>query len=580
MAGTVVDALLEGVAGAATGVNTGTPAIGGTLNVGLGSDDPPADTFTGSTGKLDAAGFCIANAVYDLMFLTSANGKDVLPNLGLTIVGSNKYQTWKITLRQGVKFHDNSAFNAAAVVANYNAAKNNPTVGQAINPLIKSCVASGTYEVTYTTLLPWYSFPFALSESQIGYMASPAMFSGHFTGGPVGTGPFKYSSWTPQTESSWVKNTSYWRKDSKGRALPYLEQVNFKTIPSPSSRLTALQTNTVQLAIFSDGQSIKAIESDSSLVYLSSLTQKSLISPAMNFVMCNVNSANVSGKVGHFDTTSQTWVEGTASPIASILIREALAYAINTNGYLTDVDDGVGAVSNGIFISGNPYYANPGYPTYNTTTAKAKVNAWKSANGNKTPTIVVHTLNTAYADAQFDYVQGNASAVGIDLVQFSVNDQSVYVDTYGVGREYEMIFWSQFGGTQEAFPLNYVWWDSSLLSNGKFAPGFKEVFGQKSYSGYVNFAGNIDGDIESAMVSALGASTAASQAKYWKIVNERFAIDIPYLWLDITVAVWGAQKSVQNWAGAMAPKGTSVDSSQAILTPDGGTLMWAQIWLS
>ncbi|MGC2168415.1 MAG: twin-arginine translocation signal domain-containing protein, partial [Acidimicrobiales bacterium] len=38
MAGTVVDGLLEGVAGAATGVAKGKPKLGGTLNVGTLSD--------------------------------------------------------------------------------------------------------------------------------------------------------------------------------------------------------------------------------------------------------------------------------------------------------------------------------------------------------------------------------------------------------------------------------------------------------------------------------------------------------------------------------------------------------------
>lgn len=580
MAGTVVDALLEGVAGATTGIGTGTPKTGGILNVALSSDDPPASTFTGSTGKLDAAGFCIANAVYDLLFNTSANGKDILPCLGTTITGSNKYQTWKVNLRQNVKFHDGTAFNAAAVVANYKAAAANLTVGQAINPLIKNCVATGTYAVEYTMVLPFYSFPYALSESQIGYMANPKMFANGYAGNPNGTGPFKFSSWTPQVESSWIKNGSYWRKDSAGRALPYLAQINFKTIANPASRVTAIKTNTVQLAIFSDGPSILSVEHDSSLVYLSSITQNKLIAPAMNFAMCNVNSVNVAGVAGHFDTGTSKWVAGTKSPISNVLVREALAYSINTAGYLAAIDSGVGQTSNGIFVSGNAYYKNPGYPTYNVTTAKAKIAAYKAQTHLGNPTIVVHTLNTATADDQFAYLQRNAAAAGITLVQFAVNDQSQYVDTYGVGRAYEIILWSQFGGLQEAFPLNYVWWDSSLLNTGKFAPGFKSEFGHNSYAGTVNFAGNIDGDIESAMVAALGASTATAQTKNWQTVNNRFAIDIPYLWLDITVNVWAAQKTVENWAGAMAASATSVDSKTGVLTPDGGTLGWAQIWLS
>jgi peptide/nickel transport system substrate-binding protein len=585
MAGTVVDVLMEGVASATTGINTGTPVIGGTLNVGLGSDDAststPVSAFTGSTGKLDAAGFCIANAVYDSLFLTSANGLSILPNLGVSIVGSNSYKTWTVKLRTNVHFHDNTAFNATAVAANFTAAYHNTTVGQAIQPLIASCVVVSPTEVKYTTVLPFYSFPYVMSESQIGYMANPKMFVNGFSGTPSGTGPFKYSQWTPQSTSTWVKNTTYWRKDSSNRALPYLQEVVFHTLQDPDTRYTALVNNTVQIAVFGDGPNIQNVDNNSSLSKLSSLSQNAVTSPGMNCLMCNVTSKNYLNQLGHFDVGTGTFVTGTASPIGNVLIREALAYAIETtgtNGYLNRIDNNQGAASNGIFQPGNPYYANPGYPTYNPTTARTKVGLYTTQTGDHSPSVVVHTLPTAYANAQFAFLQNAASAVGITLVQYIVTTQSEYIDTYAVFKEYETILWSQFGGVNGAMALNYVWWDSSKLSNHSTAPGFRNT--STAYSGFVNFANNVDAAIETAMVAALAAHTVASQAANWKTVNDRFAADIPYLWLDVAVGVWAARSTVQNWAGAKAPSSTSVKSSTAILTPDGGTLLWAQTWLS
>ncbi len=195
------------------GIGSGSPKTGGTLTVGIESDAPKASTFTGSTGKLDAAGFCVANAVFDSLFLTPKNGQmPLLPNLGLTIAGSSgsagAYTVWDVTLRQGVTFHDGSDFNADAVVSNFAAAAANATVGSAINPLIKSCTKTGDYSVQYETKIPFYNFPYILSESQIAYMANPKMF-GTWTTGPSGTGPFKYVSWSVGTQSQWTKNNSY-----------------------------------------------------------------------------------------------------------------------------------------------------------------------------------------------------------------------------------------------------------------------------------------------------------------------------------------------------------------------------------
>src|SRR5664280_3098629 len=104
MAGTVVDGLLAGVAGAAVGVTTARPKIGGTLKVGLLSDVPNYHIFNGSQGKLDASGFCVANALYDPLFVMSANGKVALPFLALSATPNKTYTVWTIVLRQGVNF--------------------------------------------------------------------------------------------------------------------------------------------------------------------------------------------------------------------------------------------------------------------------------------------------------------------------------------------------------------------------------------------------------------------------------------------------------------------------------------------
>ena len=70
MAGTVVDAVMATATGATTGVNTGTPRTGGNLTVGVGSDVANITGFCGALGKLDTAGFCVANAVYDPLFVS------------------------------------------------------------------------------------------------------------------------------------------------------------------------------------------------------------------------------------------------------------------------------------------------------------------------------------------------------------------------------------------------------------------------------------------------------------------------------------------------------------------------------
>jgi ABC-type transport system substrate-binding protein len=260
MAGTIVDGLLESVAGATVGISTAKPKLGGTLNVALLSDVPNYHVFNGSQGKMDASGFCVANAVFDPLFVMGVNGTAWLPMLALSATPNANYTQWTIPLRQNVKFHNGDPFNAQVVVQNYNAAAADPTVGLAIRPIIASVVATGPYEVVYHMVVPFSTYPINLAEQQIAYMAHPSSFSPTYTGNPIGTGPFKFKSWQVGVESQWVKNTSYWRHDGRGVKLPYLSGINFKTIVDNQTRNSALQSGSVQMILQQDGTSIAQLQ--------------------------------------------------------------------------------------------------------------------------------------------------------------------------------------------------------------------------------------------------------------------------------------------------------------------------------
>ena len=83
MAGTVVDGLMANVAGATVGVSAKKPKVGGTLTVGLISDVLSFSDFNGQQASWDQSAFCKGNALFDPLFVTSANGSEILPMLAL-----------------------------------------------------------------------------------------------------------------------------------------------------------------------------------------------------------------------------------------------------------------------------------------------------------------------------------------------------------------------------------------------------------------------------------------------------------------------------------------------------------------
>ncbi len=609
MAGTIVDDLLANSASAAAiGVNSGKPKRGGTLTVGTLSDVPNFHIFNGSQGKLDASGFCVANALYDPLFVMSANGKVALPMLALSASHNANYTVWTINLRQGVSFTNGDPFNADIVVANYTAANADPTVGLAIKPIIASVTKVSAYTVQYNMVIPFSAFPVSLAEQQIAYMAHPSSFVPTYTGNPIGTGPFKVKTWQVGVESQFVKNTRYWKTDAHGRALPYLTNIHFKTIVDPSARNQALQAGDVDMILQQDGPQILALKKMKHVKHVTDMTQPR--DPGLNFLIVNntgtmnqyfawagefapavpgalqyilkgqappvpVQEADYIGTMGAVNPSTLQW-DTTLKPVLNDpSIRTACAMAINRSTYFRVIDNGVGEIADGIFRKSSPYYKNPGYPAFNPSKAKALVNAYKAKNNVSTVSFVIDIVaGSSTATKQFAFFQQEFAAIGINVTPRSLV-QSTLINNVIYG-EYDCAGWNQFGGVDQS--LNYVWFDSqsATASPAVGGLGMAALPAGTQIAGAVNFAHQADPVIEAALLAALAARpNSAAQRTAWQTVNRRFVTNQTYLMLDTTVNAWAARSNVQNWVS-----GTAGDGTTRCLSPDGGSARWDQIWKS
>jgi ABC-type transport system substrate-binding protein len=610
LAGSIVDDLLATSASAASaiGVNKGTPKRGGTLTVGTLSDVPNYHIFNGAQGKLDASGFCVANALYDPLFVMSANGKVALPMLALSATPNATYTAWTIALRQGVTFTNGDSFDADIVVANWVAANADPTVGLAIKPIIASVTKIDEATVSYNLVIPYSTFPIFLAEQQIGYMAHPDSFVPTYTGNPIGTGPFKVKSWQVGVESQFTKNGGYWKSDAHGRQLPYLSGVHFKTIVDPEARNEALQSGNVDMILQQNGPQILAFKHMKGVSYITDINAPR--DPGLNFLIMNstgtmnqyfawagefaptvpgslqylekgtapplaVQEADWVGTMGAVNPSTLQW-DTTMKPVVNNQnVRLALAMAINRSTYFRVIDNSVGALADGVFRKTSPYYKNPGYPAYNPTKAKALIDAYKTANNVSEVGFVLDIVaGSSSATKAFDFFQQEFSKIGVTITPRSLV-QSTLINNVIYG-EYDCAGWNQFGGCDES--QNYVWWNSQSATAGLGAGGLgmSGLPSGTQIAGAVNFAHQADPAVETALLTAL-ASRPGSAAKTaaWQTVNRRFAIDLPYLMLDTTVNAWAARSNVQNWAFATAGDGTTRS-----LNPDAGASRWDQVWKS
>ncbi|WP_017729648.1 glutathione ABC transporter substrate-binding protein [Halalkalibacterium ligniniphilum] len=158
--------------------------------------------------------------------------------------------TWEFKLREGIKFHDGTEFNADAVKANIDRILD-PEVASPrsflFNMITEVEVVDPT-TVRFHTEYPFAPLPAHLAHNG-GGMISPqsieedyaAMEAGEEPGSvissnPVGTGYFKFDEWASGQYVRLVNNPDYWGEPAK------LDSVTFKVVPEDLTRIAELET--------------------------------------------------------------------------------------------------------------------------------------------------------------------------------------------------------------------------------------------------------------------------------------------------------------------------------------------------
>ena len=156
-------------------------------------------------------------------------------------------RSYTFHLRDDVRFHDGTRFDAAAVAFNFDRIKDPKNALMSVSDL-------GPYERTVViddfTARVELSRPFApllanLSKSSLAIVspAAVAKYGVEFPTHPVGTGPFRFESLKPATEIVLVKNPDYrWPPEGAGHAgAAWLERLVFKNVPEEATRVAVLE---------------------------------------------------------------------------------------------------------------------------------------------------------------------------------------------------------------------------------------------------------------------------------------------------------------------------------------------------
>ncbi len=519
----------DGIAGANTtngpglnGISTARPKRGGSLTMGIDTEE---QGFNPSTARWDEGGFLYGRTVFDPIAIVTATGQ-VQPYLAQSITSNADFTSFTITLKNGIVFHDGTPLNGEALYKNIEAQATSILTGPAFATNIKGASVSGPMSVTITMKNSWAPFPYYLAQAQTGYVAAPSMLAAPNggTANPIGTGPFVFSDWVPNSHMTATRNPHYWRS-----GYPYLDSITYKPIINASSRAQALQTGEVDMIHTNDPDGILLFRGNKKYAYYD-------------------NSGQVLGQ----PTVQCIQLNTTAAPINNHDVRLAMAKCINRTQYTKVIDKGVNSPMNGLFIPGSPYYTKTAYPNYDPAGAASLIKKVQQQTG-KSVSFNLNSTSDPETLAAAQFLQQAWQQAGMK-VNINIIAQATIINNALAGT-YQTTLWRQFGAVDP--DLNYVWW-TPQLATGPLA---------------LNMARNVDPRIQAALLAGRETSNSSARVKQYQKINQYLAQDIPYLWLARDTWAVIANKNVQNFAN---PK--TLTGSQAVAF-DEGVLWPTQIWM-
>ena len=99
---------------------------------------------------------------------------------------------------------------------------------------------------------PFAPFEYTVTQTSMGIVPREAVeyYGKDFFQHPVGSGPFRFVSWTPDRDLVVKRNPSYWDVDEHGNRLPYLDGIRFSFLRRATAfRMSSLPTSLMRTRI-------------------------------------------------------------------------------------------------------------------------------------------------------------------------------------------------------------------------------------------------------------------------------------------------------------------------------------------
>jgi peptide/nickel transport system substrate-binding protein len=235
----------------------------------------------------------------------------------------SKPDAWTVRLKDGIEFHNGKTVGADDVIFSLKRITDpkDPKVGNSSISYIDRDNLKKIDERTVRIPLKLTNAAFA---DDLGQYFNAIVPTDYDPKKPVGTGPFKYQSFSPGQRSVFVKNPNYWQT---GR--PYADQLTIIDFPDDTARTNALLGGQVEAINNVPGAQLASIRGNPNLKVLSSPT----------------------GAWQPFTMRID------AAPFDDVKVRQAMRLIVDRDQMVQQVLSGQGSVANDLYARYDPMYA-------------------------------------------------------------------------------------------------------------------------------------------------------------------------------------------------------------------------------
>ena len=413
--------------------HTGTPKEGGTVKFGMES---AVLNVSPNQSVIQPSDLAVATSVFDALTTFDTKGEPV-GQLAKSVVGSNNFKTWTVTLKSNLKFSNGVGLDAGQVDSHTKWLAASPSCSCAtdIGNIASTSMPDGPAGLTYVYNLnaPNVAWPTKLASAlgwitESGARATAQNQATPTTDNLVGTGPFMFQPGTGAgSVYTVVKNPYYYGTDPQNNnaKLPYLDKIIFQPLADATTRLQAVQSNSVQIMQTADTSNLVGAKADPNLV-VQPITGSSSTILVLNLTKPPFGVTPTNGQ-----SDAQAAVAALSDPKAKDA-RMAFATGINRNEINQKYYKGTRVPAYSFIPPTSPYYDPKGQlPHYNLVKAKSMV-AKLTSEGDK-PIINAICIPTPESTAVFTILQQQGLASGITSNMKSV-DQAVLVQTLLLGK--------------------------------------------------------------------------------------------------------------------------------------------------